>query len=75
MDKKQFAFGKENFILLGVAVLIIIIGFLLMSGGQTTTETGFNPAIFSAQRIKLAPIVTMAGFLMVIVAILYKSKD
>ena len=75
MNKKQFAFGKENFILLGISVLIMIIGFILMSGGQTTEETGFNPAIFSPQRIKLAPIVTMTGFLLVIVAVLYKSKD
>ena len=75
MDKKLFAFGKENFILLGISVLIIIIGFILMSGGQTTEESGFNHAIFSPQRIKLAPIVTMAGFLLVFVAILFKSKD
>ena len=75
MDKKQLAFGKENFILLGISLLIIIIGFVLMSGGQTTEEAGFNPAIFNFQRIKLAPIVTMTGFFLVIVAVLYKSKD
>ena len=75
MDKRQFAFGKENYLLLGVAVLVIIIGFVMMSGGQTTEETGFNPEIFSARRIQYAPIVTMLGFFMVIVAILFKSKD
>ena len=38
--------GKENFILMGVSVALIVIGFLLMGGGATTEET-FNPDIFS----------------------------
>jgi len=74
MDKKEYAFGKENFIFLIVAIVIIIIGFLLMSGGKTTEETGFDPSIFSQRRIVIAPIVTMAGFALVIYAILKKSK-
>ncbi len=75
MDKKKFAFGKENFIILAISVAIVIIGFWLMSGGKTTEETGFDPRIFDTRRIVIAPIVTMAGFLLVIVAILKKSKD
>ena len=75
MNKKNFVFGKENFILLAVSILIIIIGFWLMSGGKTTEETGFDPSIFNKRRIVVAPIVTMIGFLMVVVAILKKPKD
>lgn len=75
MDKKNFALGKENFILLGVSVLVIIIGFLLMSGAQTTEETGFDPRIFDTRRIVIAPIVTMSGFFLVIWAILRKPKN
>jgi len=75
MDKKKFVFGKMNFILLAVSIVIIIIGFWLMSGGQTTEETGFDPTIFSFRRIKLSPIVTMIGFALVAVAILVKPKD
>ncbi|MDR0863410.1 MAG: DUF3098 domain-containing protein [Candidatus Symbiothrix sp.] len=75
MDKKQFAFGKENFILLAISVLIIIIGFLLVSGGKTTEETGFDPSIFNARRLLVAPIVIMIGFGSVIYAILKKPKE
>ncbi|MDL2223214.1 DUF3098 domain-containing protein [Bacteroidales bacterium OttesenSCG-928-M11] len=75
MNKKQFAFGKINFIILGIALLIIVIGFALMTGAKTTEETGYNPAIFDTQRIVIAPIVTMIGFSLVIFAILKKSKD
>ena len=45
---------KINFILLAVGVLVIILGFILMSG-SSSTETTFNPEIFSATRIKVAP--------------------
>jgi len=75
MDKKNFVFGKVNFIMLAIAIAIIIIGFWLMSGGKTTEETGFDPTIFSARRIVIAPIVTMIGFVSVIFAILKKPEN
>ena len=45
MDKKSFAFDKTNFILLAIGMIVIIIGFLLMSG-PGSTETALN-RIFS----------------------------
>ncbi|MDR1763292.1 MAG: DUF3098 domain-containing protein [Dysgonamonadaceae bacterium] len=75
MNKKDFVFGKGNFILLAVSAAIIILGFWLMSGAKTTEETGFDPRIFDTRRIVIAPIVTMLGFLLVIPAILLKPKD
>lgn len=75
MDKRDFIFGKENFIILTVSILLVIIGFWLMSGAKTTEETGFDPAIFNARRIIIAPIVTMTGFILVVWAILKKPKD
>ncbi|MDR1527306.1 MAG: DUF3098 domain-containing protein [Dysgonamonadaceae bacterium] len=74
MDKKQFAFGKENFILLAVSIAIIIIGFVLVSGGKTTEETGFDPSIFNTRRLFIAPIVIMSGFGLIIYSILKKPK-
>ncbi|GHV10733.1 hypothetical protein FACS1894162_5460 [Bacteroidia bacterium] len=73
MDKKQFAFGKENYLLLAIAVAVILIGFFLVSGGKST-EAAFDPSIFSARRLVVAPIVIMGGFGLVIYAILKKSK-
>ena len=73
MSKKNLAFHKINLIISGVAVLIIIVGFLLMSGSSTTIE-GFEPDIFSARRIKVAPIVCLIGFALMVVGILYPVK-
>lgn len=74
MDKKNFAFGKGNFIALGIGFVIIIIGFVLMSGGSSTAEQ-YNPDIFDARHIKVAPIVTLIGFVSIIYAIIRKPKD
>jgi len=75
MDKKNFVFGKVNFILLAISIVIIIFGFWLMSGGKTTEETGFDPSILNTRRIVIAPIVTMIGYVSVIFAILKKPKN
>ena len=55
MDKRNLAFGKTNFIMLAVGIAIVVIGFILMSGSGST-ETMFDPGIFSARRIKVAPV-------------------
>ena len=70
MDKKDFAFGRMNFILLGVGMLVVIIGFILMSGGSTTPDA-YNPDIFSARRIKVAPVVCFLGFVSMIYAVVH----
>lgn len=74
MDKSRFAFTKKNYILLAIGVCAIVLGFLLMSGASST-ETHFEPDIFSFRRIKLAPAICFSGFIFVIYAIMYKAKD
>ncbi len=74
MDKRNFAFDKINYILLAAGMLIVIIGFLLMAG-PGSTDTTFEPDIFSARRIKVAPIVCLFGFLSMIYAVMRKPKD
>lgn len=73
MDKKKFAFTKTNYILTAVGMAIIIIGLLLMTGANCTNEY-FEPDIFSVRRIKVAPVVTLMGFITIIVAIAFKPK-
>lgn len=73
MDKKQFAFEKSNYILLLIGVVIIIAGFILMTG-PGSTETHFEPDIFSFRRITLAPAICFGGFIFVIYAIMHKGN-
>ncbi len=70
---KAMAFRKINYVMLLIGVAAIITGFLLMVGDSSTTEA-YNADIFSARRTKVAPMVCLAGFLFMIVAILYHKK-
>ena len=74
MDKRNFAFGRVNFILLAVGMLVVIVGFILMSGGSSSEEA-YNPDIFSTRRIVVAPIVCLLGFVSMIYAVAHKPKD
>lgn len=73
-NKKVFAFGRTNFILLTIGMAIVILGFILMSGNGSD-ETQFDPSIFDTRRIKVAPIVCLFGYLFMIFAIVFKPKD
>ena len=72
--KKDFAFDKMNYILLAIGMAVVILGFLLMSGSGST-ETAYNADIFSARRIKVAPLVCLAGFVSMIFAVVYRKKE
>lgn len=73
-DKRKFAFDKTNYIILAVGVAVIVIGFVLMVG-PNSSETHYEPDIFSFRRIKVAPVLCLFGYLSIIYAILRKPKD
>lgn len=72
--KRVFAFDRTNFILLAVGMAVVIAGMVLMSGSGST-ETHFDPSIFSATRIKVAPAVCLAGYIFIVYGIMRKPKN
>ena len=74
MDKKNLAFDKVNYILLAVGMAVVVLGFILMSGGSSD-ETAYNPDIFSVRRIKVAPVVCLLCFVSMIYAVIRKPKN
>lgn len=60
----------RNYILMLVGVALIVVGFILMSGGTKATPEEFSYDIFSWRRITLAPILVVGGFVFEIYAIL-----
>lgn len=72
-EKKGFALGKQNLILIAISFVIIVLGFILMTG--SSTETKFNPDIFSTRRITVGPMLSLFGFIAMIFAILWKPKN
>ena len=71
-DNKILKLGRTNLLLIAIGFVIIVLGFVLMSGSSTIVE--FNPEIYSFRRITVAPMVSLFGFLFVIFAILYHPK-
>ncbi len=73
--KKDFLFNRRRYRLLFISAIIIIIGFLLMSGGESNNPEIFSNEIYSFRRIRLAPLVVILGFTLCIITILKKSKN
>lgn len=74
-EKLNFALGRENYKLLAIGFVVIIIGFLLMIGGKAESPDVFSEEIFSFRRITLAPMVVLAGFIFQIYAIMKRPKE
>lgn len=69
--KENRPFTKENFWMMGACVVLIIVGFLLMSGGRSNLDSEFNPEIFSTRRIVTGPLLAFLGFLFMAFAIIW----
>ena len=70
----KYNLPKINLILIAVSLVIIIVGFALMTG-EPSGATEYNPDIFSFRRITVGPMIALFGFVMMIVAILFKKKE
>jgi uncharacterized membrane protein HdeD (DUF308 family) len=68
MDKSSLPFNKKNYAIMIVGVLLIIIGFIIMANDSEQYGFGF-------MGITLGPIIVMAGFILQLFAITYKSKS
>ena len=74
LNKKTFVFEKKNYLAMIIGLAFITLGFILMSGGGSDDPNVFNPEIFSAQRIRVAPTLILIGFGIQIYAILKNFK-
>ncbi len=74
--ERNFALAKENYIMLAIGFAIIVIGYLLMTGGGSNDPNVFNEdQLYSFRRVTLSPIVIMAGFVLEGYAIMAKPEN
>lgn len=73
-EQKALPFDKQNFIIVLIGLALIALGFILMIGGGSDDPKVFNESMFNFQRITLAPILVLAGFVVEIVAIFWRGK-
>ncbi len=74
-NKTPMPFSHKNYVLMLVGLLIILLGFILMSGGGEHTVAEFDESIFSFRRITLAPIVVVVGFVVEVFAIMKRFES
>ena len=73
--KQEFLFGANYYKILIIGLVVIALGFILMSGGSNENPNVFNEEVFNFRRIRLAPTVVLIGFGITIYSILKKSKS
>jgi hypothetical protein len=72
---KGFLFDKRNYLLMLIGIVFIIVGLVVMAGGGSTDPKVFNPDIFDTQRLTIAPILILIGFVVEVFAIMLKPKQ
>ena len=74
-EKATFAFGKDNYKMLLIGIVIVAIGMICMIGGASEDPNKMSEEIFDFQRLTLAPILIISGYVVVLLAILKKPKE
>lgn len=74
--ENRFPFTRENYKIMIIGILVIILGYALMVGGRSPDPHQFHPdQVYSWRRITLAPIVIIIGFLIEVYAIMKRPKE
>ena len=72
--KTTFLFQRGNYVLMLAGLALIVLGLVLMSGGGSEDPNVYNPELFSARRIVVAPFLIVLGFAVEVWAIMRKPK-
>ena len=73
-DKTVMPFGKQNYLIVGIGIVLLVLGFILMIGGGSSDPDVFNDKMFDFRHITLSTLLILAGFVVEIVAIFWKGK-
>ena len=72
--KKKILFRRKNYIVIMFSILLISLGYFVMSGGGSQNPLIFNNEIYSFQRIRLAPLLVIFGFTLALLSIIYGKR-
>ena len=72
--KKKILFRRKNYMALMFSILLISLGYFVMSGGGSQNPLIFNNEIYSFQRIRLAPLLVIFGFTLALLSIIYGKR-
>lgn len=74
-QQRELIFGKKDYLWIVAGILLMALGFLLMTGGGSENPNEFNAEeLYSFRRITLAPILVILGLVVEMIAIMRKPK-
>ena len=66
----NFSLPSKNVKIIGAGLLAMVLGFILMIGGGSSDPNVFNPDMFNFRRLTLAPLLILAGIVVIVVGIM-----
>ena len=73
-SKKTFIFESRNYLWMFAGLILIGLGFILMSGGGSNNPKVYSDSVFSIRRIRIAPTLVLLGLGLEIYAILLNGE-
>ncbi len=74
VEKRDFVFGKQNYIIMIIGLVVLAIGYILLSGGGSDNPDVFSGALFNSRRMLWAPLFIVGGLVIEVYAIMKKAK-
>ena len=71
----NFSLPSKNVMVIGIGLLVMVLGFILMIGGGSSDPNVFNPEMFNFRRMTLAPLLILAGVVVIIVGIMKTPRN
>ena len=71
----NFSLPSRNVKIIGIGLLVMVLGFVLMIGGGSSDPNVFNPEMFNFRRLTLAPLLIVAGVVVIIVGIMKTPRN
>ena len=71
----NFSLPSNNVKLIGLGLLVMVLGFVLMLGGGSSDPNVFNPEVFNFRRLTIAPLLIVAGVVVIIVGIMKTPRN
>lgn len=71
----NFSLPSRNVKIIGIGLLVMVLGFVLMIGGGSSDPSVFNPEMFNFRRLTLAPVLIVAGVVVIIVGIMKTPRN
>ncbi|HKM11967.1 MAG TPA: DUF3098 domain-containing protein [Bacteroidales bacterium] len=71
----NFSLSPKNVRFVLIGLIVMVAGYILMSGGGSSDPDVFNPEIFNFRRLVISPLLVIIGIVIVIVAIMKKPRE